>query len=218
MPHASHAASDAGLTAARALIFAGIAIIAISIVGALRILFGLLSLSPIIALLAVVFLFLAMAGMYPIMFGAFRLLAEKRVRAVAAQHPDAFVLHIVLRPSIARQVRAAAAALGVAARGVPSNNYAVLVADRQSISIYGGAGTLRTALPVAALTRVNYQPVTIGVRTLTEFILEFTDQTGQRWPVELLPVRWPGVFMRSLPHEDFAAQLAAMQAATHPGS
>lgn len=174
-----------------------------------------------ITLLAVVPFFLlifALFATYPIMFGAFRLQAEKRIRTVAALHPDAFLLHVVMRPKIAGQFRAAAAAFGRTATGVPFNNYAVFVADRESIGIYGGTGTLRVSLPTAALVQATYQPVTIGIRTLTEFILVFADQNGQHWPIELLPVRWPGVVMRSVPAGDFAPEYAAMQAATHPGS
>jgi len=173
-------------------------------------------------MLAVVpfFLFiLALFATYPIMFGAYRLIAERRIRAVAALHPDAFLLHVVMRPKIAGQFRAAAAALGRTASGVPFNNYAVFVADRESMGVYGGGGapSLRVALPSSALVQATYQPVTIGIRTLTEFILVFADQSGQHWPVELLPVRWPGVIMRSVGAPHVAAEFAAMQAATHPG-
>ena len=218
MPHASASASPAGLPFARALFWGGITLAAVFLIAASAIGAVALNADRITPLIAVPFfmLMLAIFATYPIMFGAFRLQAEKRMRAVAALHPDAFLLHVVMRPKIARQFRAAATALGRTATGVPFNNYAVFVADRESMGIYGGGGTLRVALPTAALVQATYQPVTIGIRTLTEFILVFADQNGQHWPIELLPVRWPGVIMRSVGVGDFAAEYAAMQAATHP--
>lgn len=219
MPHATASASPAGLSLARTLFWGGIALVVVLLGAAVVIAMIAFSAQP-ITFLAVVPFFLVILGLfasYPIMFGAFRLQAEQRMRAVAAQHPDAFLLHVVMRPKIAGQFRAAAAALGRTARGVPFNNYAVFAADRESMGIYGGSGTLRVALPTAALVQATYQPVTIGIRTLTEFILVFADQNGQPWTVELLPVRWPGVVMRSVGIDDFAAEYAAMQAATHPG-
>lgn len=219
MPHATASASPAGLSLARALFWGGIALAVVFLGAATAVAIVALSEQPITFLAVVpVFLFIfALFASYPIMFGAFRLQAEKRMRTVAALHPDAFLLHVVMRPKIAGQFRAAAGAFGRTATGVPWNNYAVFVADRESMGIYGGDGTLRVALPTAALVQATYQPVTIGIRTLTEFILVFADQNGQHWPIELLPVRWPGVVMRSVPVGDFAVEYAAMQAATHPG-
>jgi len=218
MPHSSASASDAGLIRASITLVGGIFACAGFLGGAIGVFILAINAERVSLLLVVPFwlLILALFSLYPLTFGLFRLQAEKRIRAVAALHPDAYLLHVVVRPKIAAQLRAAATALGRTASGVPWNNYAVFVADRESMGIYGGSGTLRVALPTAALVQATYQPVTIGIRTLTEFILVFADQNGQHWPVELLPVRWPGVVMRSVPVGDFAAEYAAMQAATHP--
>ena len=218
MPHSSASASPAGLPLARALFWGGIALaVVFAAVGVTFWTIAITSSQMLYLAIGAPVLLFGIFTSYPIMFGAFRLQAEKRMRTVAALHPDAFLLHVVMRPKIAGQFRAAATALGRTARGVPWNNYAVLVADRENMGIYGGAGTLRVALPTSALVHATYQPVTIGIRTLTEFILVFADANGQHWPVELLPVRWPGVVMRSVPAQDFAPEYAAMQAATHPG-
>lgn len=218
MPHTSASTSSAGLGLAWVLLFGGI----FATVGFIGAAIGVL----IIALnaermsLLVVFPFflviLALFAIYPLTFGYFRLYAERRMAAVAALHPDAYVLHVVMRPKLARQWKAAAAALGMSATRVPWNNYAVLVADSSYFTICGGTGTPRVSLPTAALAQVSYQPVTIGVRTLTEFILQFRDANGLLWPIEVLPVRWPGVVVRTVPAEHFPVEFAAMQAATHP--
>lgn len=218
MPHASALPMPIGIRRAHAFLWGGIALLALEAVGAilLAVHFSNAGLTMGLVLVPSLSVLVAMFVVYPITFGAFRLAADRRLRTVAALHPDAFLLQVVMRPTIARQWRAAATALGMPATGVPWNNYAVLVADQHYLTIYGGTGTPRVSLPTAALAHATYYPVQIGIRTLTEFVLQFRDQAGQQWPVEILPVRWPGVLMRTLTPEDFAAEFAAMQAVTHP--
>jgi len=73
-------------------------------------------------------------------------------------------------------------------------------------------------VPTSSLSGATFQPVTVGVRTLVHFVFDFTGTDGSRHKVALLPIRWPGVLMRSLRPEAFPAELTAMQRATHPGS
>jgi len=218
MPHAFALPTPIGLRRARAFFWGGIGLLVLEAVGAivLAVHFSNAGLTMGLVLVPSLSVLVAMFVVYPITFGAFRLAADRRLRAVAALHPDAYLLQVVMRPTSARQWRAAAAALGMTATRVPWNNYAVLVADQHYLTIYGGSGTPRVSLPTAALAHATYQPMSIGVRVVTEFILRFSDAAGQHWPVEILPVRWPGVLMRTLTPEDFAAEFAAMQAATHP--
>ena len=218
MPHASALPTPVGLRRAQAFFWGGIGLLVLEAVGAilLAVHFSTNGMTMGLILVPSMSVLVAMFVIYPITFGAFRLAADRRFRTVAALHPEAFLLQVVMRPTIARQWRAAAGALGMSATAVPWNNYAVLVADRHYLTIYGGSGTPRVSLPTAALAQATYYPVNIGIRTLTEFVFQFRDAAGQHWPVEILPVRWPGVLMRTLTPEDFAAEFAAMQAVTHP--
>ncbi|CAN5338348.1 hypothetical protein BH11ACT3_BH11ACT3_20060 [soil metagenome] len=155
---------------------------------------------------------------YPVLLSIFRLSAHRRARLTAALYPGAYLLEFVARPTSRGQLTTAAYALGVRASGVPWNNYAILVADNTAIRIVSGfwTPTERVALPTAALVSATYQPRPIGIRTLGVLVLAFQRSDGQVAVVELLPVRWTSILMRTLPPEYFPLELAAMQKSTHP--
>ena len=104
MPHASASASPAGLPLARALFWGGIALaVVFAAAGATFWTIAITSSQMLYLAIGAPVLMFGIFTSYPIMFGAFRLQAEKRMQTVAALHPDAFVLHVVMRPKIAGQ-------------------------------------------------------------------------------------------------------------------
>lgn len=168
---------------------------------------------------ALALLFLIIPLIYVVVFGYYRVTADRRIRAAAEAYPGAYLLHVVMRPKVAGQWRVAAQGLGLQVGSVPWNSYAVFVADAGALRLFGGSFPFREriSLPTAALASVAVHPVTIGIRTLDCVVLGIADAQGRVTFIELLPVRWQGPLMRTAPGALLPAELAAMKAATHPG-
>jgi hypothetical protein len=153
--------------------------------------------------------------------GSFRLRAESRMRALAIANPNAFLLHLVLAPTVSSGWKAAALALQVPYRKFPIlAGYAVLVADTEALRVYVGGTNPRecVAIPTTRMTAARVQSAIFGVRTLTYIHVEVTDDAGRAWPIHLLPVAWPGVAAKAVPDAAFPAELDAMRHATHPSA
>jgi len=196
------------------LIAAAAVLSAVSFIAAFN---GGFSAGPLIA--AVVLAFCIAPLFYVVSFGYFRVVGDRRIRAAAEAYPGAYLLHVVMRPKVAGQFRAAAASLGLTTGPLPWNNYAVFVADATALRLFGGwfSYTERLSIPTSALASVSIRPVVIGIRTLDCVVLGIADAAGAVWPVELLPLRWQGALIRSVPASLLPAELAAMKSATHPG-
>ena len=221
MPAASEAISPHAITKAWIWIAAGILLLA-AVAAAFANLVREASTHEgisIVGFLAVFAMFLILPGIYALIFGIFALRAHRRIAAVALLRPSAWLTHAMTTPTLRAELRAVALGAGVPSR-VPFLSYIVIAADSASIRVYskGGNPRLVLELPTSSLAQATFQPVTVGVRTLVHFVFDFTGTDGQRRRVAVLPIRWPGVIMRSLRPEAFPAELAAMQRATHPGT
>ena len=221
MPHASYAPSSTGITAAGWWVGGGLALATGCLAGWLNLVVQLVigGISP----LDIIPLFLtpvAFGGAVLAGYGSYRLRAELRMQALAAANPNAFLLHLVLPPRISSLWKSAALAMQAPVGRFPTfSGYGVLVADTESLRVYTGGSRpqLSVSLPTASLTGARVDSAVFGLRRLSYIFIEVTDPSGRPWPIELLPVAWPGVIPKAIPDAAFPAELGAMRSATHPG-
>ncbi|WGW12787.1 hypothetical protein LWF01_03160 [Saxibacter everestensis] len=150
-------------------------------------------------------------------FSWFKERNDARAAALSATFPRSYLLHIVVTPSLHKQLRTAASVLGLPASKVRRNSYATLVSDPQAVRLFGGGRKPKQgiALPTDRLVQVFPGPYTNGVRTLTALNLGFAAEGGVV-TLTMVPIDGSGVFVRSVKHADVLEEFPRMQAATHP--
>lgn len=81
---------------------------------------------------------------------------RRREQALAARHPGAHLVPVLLSRDLGKQVAWAAGALGLPQSAVPRRGYATLVADGNGIGLYSGGSTptLLLGIPRSALVSV----------------------------------------------------------------
>jgi len=152
----------------------------------------------------------------------FKVRSGQRIAAVAEAHPGAYLVQIVLSTPTVKQARLVAAALDLDDITLRRNSYGTFAATESALLIYGGGANprLRMKIPTSSLAYAQPGFYSNGVRTVPAIDLGFlpVDRPASDAPVplQLVPLIQPSLFPKPMIAEYIPAELARMQASTHP--
>jgi hypothetical protein len=209
MPHASLIRTPLGIT---------LATVAVTIGGILFVLF--VAIWILAMLLTGQFVspgVIPLLGLLAVMYGSYRLAAERRVTALVAQFPQAFFLHAWVTPKQRGQLTAFAKDAGLSSRLSALGGRYALVATENWIRLYSGLGNPSVVLeiPIDRVVKVNFVARKAFLSSQSLLALDLTGG-ARTWSLELNAIYYRGITPLPIPTEFHAVELAAMSTATHP--
>ena len=162
--------------------------------------------------------FVAIVAALVLVYPWFSLRSRGRLVALREAHPEAFLTHVVVRPQLRLQLKAIEKAFGVKNRA-RAGTYVTLVADAARLALHAGGSNPREvfAVPTDWLVTAVIAPTEAGLLPTPSLSLSLAKPGAEHaHPIVLVPLRYEGLFPRTVPAAEFPQLLVAMQAATHP--
>ena len=162
--------------------------------------------------------FVAIIGALVFVYPWFSLRSRGRMVALREAHPEAFLVHVVVRPQLKLQLNTIGAAFDVKNRAW-AFTYVTFVADATTLALYGRGLKPREvfAVPTDWLVTAVIAPTEPGLLPTPALSLALAKPGAHHsHPLVLVPLSYDGMFPRTITAGEFPQLLAAMQAATHP--